>query len=378
MSRATIAIDSRYITAPLSGIGRYALNLLSGLAGLTPPHPIHVLVAPAALLPHHVRAAPHLNFITVPGSPYRLRDQWTLPDVLRRHQIGLLHSLDVFAPLRAWQVRKVITIYDLIPLVCRRQMPGSRKAQFSFLWRQWLQLQCRAAAGILTISQASARDIQRELGVAAHRITVVAGGIAPPAAPAGAAEIRSALGLETGVPYALYVGRRDPYKNIVRLIEAFAVARQRLSTPLHLVIAGAADRRFLEPEAAVARLGLAGRIRFLGHVSDDQLAALHAGAAVFAFPSLYEGQGLPPLEAMAAGVPVIASNRAAIPEVVGTAAVLVDPLNVTEMAEALVRILTDPVLATDLIRRGRLQAAPFTPQRQAAATLACYQQMVSA
>jgi glycosyltransferase involved in cell wall biosynthesis len=376
MDSPIIAIDARYLRPPLSGIGRYTRNLLQGLAkadavggqqgGIT------VFISPDAGLPPEVRTAPNLNLVPIPGSPYSLSDQLRFPRILRQHKIRLLHTMDTFAPILPIKAKRIVTLYDVIPLACKNDMWRSKKAQFSFIWRKWLQMQVGMADAIITISRASAQDITRQLGVPEKFITVIPSGIAPhtpssfdPGPPAS-----------NPSPYILYVGRRDPYKNIVRLIEAFALAAPSIPAPIQLVIAGAPDPRYMQPEAAAQRLAIADRVQFLGHVSDAQLASLYAHASLFVFPSLYEGQGLPPLEAMQAGVPVIASNRAAIPEAVGDAALLIDPANVTQIAAAIQQVLTTPELAASLVSRGRARAAQFTVERQAQATLDLYSRML--
>jgi glycosyltransferase involved in cell wall biosynthesis len=269
---------------------------------------------------------------------------------------------------------KIITIYDLIPITCRDVLHSSVKARWWRLWRCWLKLQSRTASRVITLSRHSAMDIERLLNAPADKIRIIPGGVESPGAPAAeiSAEIR---GIIQGGPFLLYVGRRDPYKNLAGLVQAFARVRAERND-CRLVLAGAPDARYMEPETETRRLGLESAVIFTGHVGDAAITALYRNAAVFVFPSLYEGFGLPPLEAMAGGAPVVASNRTSVPEAVGDAALLVDPAAPAEMAQAICRVLSDRALAATLREAGLKRAASFTLRRQAEQTLAVYEELI--
>jgi glycosyltransferase involved in cell wall biosynthesis len=177
-------------------------------------------------------------------------------------------------------------------------------------------------------------------------------------------------------PYILYVGSIEPRKNLPRLLVAYAHLRRRGSTRWRLVVAGPRKWKSGPVYDAVARLELAEHVHFAGFVPEADLPALYNGADLFAFPSLYEGFGLPVLEAMACGTPVVTANTSSLPEVAGAAALLVDPSDVEEIAGALRRVLEDPALARDLRERGLARAAQFSWERTARATVAVYEKVL--
>lgn len=368
-----VLIDARYVTGNLSGIERYTLNLLHGLGSLGAE--VSVLIPPGVAALEELGAYGSLRLIEAGGNPRRLADQWRIQPLVRRLRPALVHSLDAFAPLGA-PCRTLITLYDLIPLQFRHLLPASRKARAWPLWRAWLHVQCRCARGVLTISRYSAEAIRRVLHVPAPHLATP--GIAPPPPPDPAVDAAALkrVGLPPGHPYILYTGRMEPYKGVDRLVEAFDLARRRLPAPLHLLLVGEEDPRHPQAHAAVARLGLDDAVTFAGYAPDDELAALYRQASLFVFPSLCEGFGLPPLEAMSHGTPVIASNRTALPEAVGDAGLLVDPDDTAALADAIVRVLTDRALADRLADAGRRRAAEHTPERQAAMTLDVYRKLL--
>ena len=366
-----VAIDARYAKAPISGIGRYTLNLLRGIAQASPNGRILVLTADASALPEAVRKCPCFEFVKRTSNPRGLAEQFTAPRAIRRHGIRLLHSLDAFAPLCVSCLR-VITIYDLIPITCRDVLYSSSKARWWRLWRAWLKLQCRAASRVVTLSQHSAQDIERLLNVPPERIRIIPSGVQVEARADPLAEIGRII--RRG-PFILYVGRRDPYKNLAGLLRAFAQVRAQKGD-IRLVIAGAPDVRYREPEIEAQRLGLGDSVVLTGRVDDAGIAELYRNAAVFVFPSFYEGFGLPPLEAMACGAPVVASNRTSLPEAVGDAAILVDPADPSEMARAILRVLSDRPFALELREKGFRRAASFTVKKQAEQTLRLYEELV--
>ncbi len=276
------------------------------------------------------------------------------PDVLwvPAHVLPLIH------PRRA-----VVTIHDLGYL----HYPEGRSSylRLSTAWS------ARAAAHLIAVSEATRSDLVRALHVPPAKIAVIHHGVDERfrlvTDPAALGAIRERYGLVG--PYVLYVGTLRPRKNLVRLVEAFA----RLSIGegrLWLVLAGRKGGLTDETLAAVKRLGLTDRVLFTGYVPDEDAPLLMAGARLFVLPSLYEGFGLPVLEAMACGVPVVCANVASLPEVAGDAALLVDPTDVAALAEAMRQALTDTDLRRDLIARGFRQAARFSWDRCAAETLA--------
>lgn len=371
-----IAVDARYAGAPLSGIGRHTLNLLHGLRFLPEAERVAVLVNDRTQLDPALREHSSLELIEAPGSPYSPLVQARTVAQLRRLGVRLLHSPDAFGPLAAPSLRTVVTIADVIPLCCRQQLRHTRKARFAPIWRWWLKTQCRVADAIVTVSRHSAADIQRELGVSPAKLHVIPNSIVPasdngrvrPAPPAAASD-------STFAPRILYVGRRDPYKNVDGLVRAFARVRERMPEA-RLIIVGSPDPRYQEAEQVTRQLGLEDAVCFTGFADDAELERLYASASVFAFPSLYEGFGLPPLEAMRHGVPVVASDRTCLPEVLGDAAHFADPENADAFADAMLRVLEDPPLAATLRERGLSRVEQYRPTDQARNTCALWRRLL--
>ena len=365
-----IGIDARSVGASLGGVERYTLNLLYGLAAVEPGFRLRVLVGRKTELPPEIGSCPALERVEVAGAPRKLADQFLLAEIGRRLGLRLLHCTDALGPLRVG-CRRLVTLHDVIGLACREVPPQSRKARWPRTWKSWLKIQCACSAGVVTVSAFSKSDIIRHLGITPEKIHVVHNGVRLPAVEPTMP--RSLAHLKPGGRLLLHVGRRETYKNVAGLVQALGLVRAASQEPVDLVIAGAPCRHDDSLREEARLLGLQECVHFAGYVEERELAWLYEAASVFVFPSFYEGFGLPPLEAMAHGLPVVASNRASIPEVVGDAALCVDPANPRPMAEAILRVLSDPVLAGRLAQAGKARAAEFTVQEQARAHLAIYQ-----
>lgn len=365
-----VAIDARHADPRVSGIDRYTLNLLRGIGAVGPGFRVAVLVSAPSALPADVGASQALELVPWPRAAGRLADQWRLREAARRLGVRVLHTPDAFAPLAA-PCRTVITLHDLIGLVCRPLLRASAKGRWPRTWKVWLQAQCRAADAIVTVSRHSAADLARLLWVPRGKVHVI-----PNAPGLGPARGRAGQGTPgAGGRFVLCVGRADPYKNLVGLVRAFRIVRDRLGAEVRLVIVGRPDPRYPEAGDEVRRLGLADAVDFAGHVSDERLATLYGAAGVYAAPSLYEGFGLSPLEAMGFGTPVVSSDRASLPEVLADAALYADPESPEAMAAAIVRVLSDGSLAARLGSAGRRRAAEFSLRRTAAAHLDLYERL---
>jgi glycosyltransferase involved in cell wall biosynthesis len=286
-------------------------------------------------------------------------DQVVLPAALRREGVEVFLSPYYKRPLVA-PCPVVVTIHDLFFI----GYPGRRRPLYDLAMTRLARLYARGADAIIADSEHSRRAIVARLGIAAERIAVIPVGLGPefqPATPSAAQRARYGL----GPCYALYVGNFLPHKNLPRLLRAWATLALPLRTAHRLVLAGghAAGRPALADLAA--SLGLAEGVVFAGVVDDADLPALYGGAAVVVLPSLEEGFGLPALEAMACGAPVVASRRGALPEVVGDAGVLVDPEDEGALAGALARVLGDQLDRDALARQGLARAATFTREHTA-------------
>lgn len=284
--------------------------------------------------------------------------QAVLPGLLRRAGAGAFYS-PVPDGMLAPVCPQVVTIHDLIPL----RFPAS-SPRLRHYFRTVVPRIARASAAIIAMSEATRRDVVELLGVPAGRVHVAYQGYraevfrpVDAAGAAGAGELeamRARFGLGR---YLLCVGEGRPYKNVPALLRAFARVRD---PGLELVIAGRAARREVDLPALADSLGVVERVRFPGFVADEELRLLYAGAEAFVFPSLYEGFGIPPLEAMACGCPVISSDRASLPEVCGEAAVYVDPEREESIVGAIERVVGDAALRAELRERGLERARRFS------------------
>lgn len=366
--RLRIVLDARATTPHFPGVSRATLGLLAGLAEIEHPHHVAVLGWNAYPPPGHA-AFGDARFIriSVRATPLGLAQQWRLPLLSRSLQPDLWHAPFYVRPF-AGIPRPIVTIYDVIGRVMPGALPSPRSRLFFELA---IRLSLRGAAQIITSSAATKHDLIAEYGVRAKRIGVIPLAADRSFAPQPDAAIR-VLRERYALPprYLLYFGSNKPHKNQTTLVRAFA----RVQTNVPLVIAGAWDRRFGESKQIVEELGLGDRVRFIHEVAAADVPALLSGALAFVFPSRYEGFGLPPLEAMACGTPVIASNSSSLPEVVGDAGLLIEP-EAAPLAEALQRLVDDPALREDLATRGLERARGFTWAETARQTLAVYEQV---
>jgi alpha-1,3-rhamnosyl/mannosyltransferase len=364
-----IVIDARDVSPSMSGIGRYVAGLLRGLRELDPPEPIRALTLPAheSLVRRCIDGAPNMTTETCDCSPWSVRNQLDLPRRLRAMNAAVYHCPYVYAPLLAHRVRTMITVHDLIPLVCAEYLRASRKGRFRHAWKFWCSRQYAKADLIVTVSEHSKRDLVQYAGVKAQKILRIYNGVDRSAAATDRDTLRARWNLRRRI--ICTVSRHDPYKNLAGLVRAFARLPRDLRETCTLVITGRADARFQEPQRLARELNLTDCVVFTDYINDADRAGLLRMSELFVYPSLYEGFGLPPLEAMAEGVPVICSSASSLPEVAGDAAVLLDPHNEQAMADAIVRVLTDASLAQRLRQLGPARAASFSWRSCASAHL---------
>ncbi|HUX88881.1 MAG TPA: glycosyltransferase family 1 protein [Chloroflexota bacterium] len=376
--QSRLGLNALFLHFPFSGTGRYVGQLIAGIdqfvepvligARAFPPDPSVVSARPVQLL--------QSPFDRLPRSLAKIWfEQVALPSAATRSRVDLVHYPYFAAPV--WRRQPtVVTVHDLVPIV----RPEYRRTAGQRLYTALVSRGVQAADRILTDSWASAGDLQRLLGVSKAKIRVIPLAVDARFRPLATSEeadwARRVLAThEVDGPYVLYLGGLDRRKNVERLIEAFAALKRDRNVPHQLLIVGAlraGEPFFYDPRPDLARLGIAGSVRFLGAVGDDDVRALHCCADAFVFPSLYEGFGLPPLEALACGAPVVCSLASSLPEVVGEAGLLFDPTDPLALADTLGRVLTDSALREDLRRRGPVQAAAFRWDTTVAATAQVY------
>lgn len=375
--RRVVGLDLSSEPVRSTGVGRYAVALCRALAELDPPDVRFVAFGPRGL---GLQEVPGLEVVATPfgegrSAARRAFQQTALPALARARGVELLHSVNNLPPL-GWPESLVLTFQDAKLYRAAAGAPLPRR----FYRRSMHRWGARRARRVLVASEYSKREAVRALGVAPHRVRVVPFGVeAERFAPSEATErsdpaVLARHHLNSGT-YVLSVATREPAKNLPRVLRAFASLASRRSD-IELVLCGGRGWGGDDLEALSARLGIAQRVRFLGYVADEDLPALYRSARAFLFPSLVEGFGLPILEAMAAGTPVVTSTATACPETAGGAAVLVDPADVVDIARGLAEAL-EPERAADLRARGLARASQCTWRRCAEGTLACYREAIA-
>jgi glycosyltransferase involved in cell wall biosynthesis len=354
-----IAIDARKIRD--YGIGTYLRNLLRHLSRLD-AQTEYVLLCRADDSTAMEEVGANFRAIPETAKSYSIREQVRIPLALRRERIDLFHAPHyVLPPLTP--CKSVVTIHDCIHLRFPQYLPHRLGYAYA---RSAMWMATHRANRVLTVSEASKRDILRYFHIPEKRIDVIYNAIddrlGETPQPDEIERVRDRYQLNA--PYVLYAGNIKPHKNLERLIEAFHMLRQDPDlTHVKLLIIGDEISKYATLRRAVHRYKLHKYVRFFGFVPDKTLAVLYRLARVFVFPSLYEGFGFPPLEAMASGTPVITSNVSSLPEVVGDAALLIDPLDPAAIAQAMRRVLMDSELREDLRQRGLRRVKDFSWER---------------
>lgn len=365
-----VGFDVTPLLPPRSGIGRYTLELYRALAERYPEVELRPLGNRGAV-GRELRAVGGMADVRLSGPRFPLRAVWmqaVLPYWLPFSGLDLCHFTNYYAPLAAG-TPIVATFHDVSPLTMPEFHPGPRVvASRIFLGR----IAAKARA-VIAVSQSARRDLVKVLGLPEERVHVVYEAPSPQFQPvrddARTAEVLARHHVAPG--YLLYVGTVEPRKNLVRAIEAVGQLAGT-GTPATLVIAGRLGWKYRPILARVEELGLGNRVRFLGFVPDADLPVLMSAATAFVYASLLEGFGLPVVEAMACGTPVVTSSGGATEEVAGGAALLVDPLDVAAIADGLARVLGSAGVREEMRGRGLARASQFSWARAAHDTAAVY------
>jgi glycosyltransferase involved in cell wall biosynthesis len=380
-----IGLDARFLTHPQKGgFKTYTENLVAALAILDTKNEYVLYVDRPFLDQSCLPCKPNFEcrvvsgLFPVVGMPWR--EQIGLVRQVGRDRIDLFHSLCLTAPLNL-SCPLVITIHDMIWAFPEKY---SNLEYRSFKWNLILlydrlipKYAIRNASAIITVSQSSKNDIINYLGLNPDRIFVTheaAGSSFYRARNKKTIEsIRQKCDLHSS--YILALGAADPRKNIRTLVHAYSLLPDELRVKYKLAVVQTHHLLVRELTEQVDQMGLKNNIRYLWEVSNDDLAALYNAASLFVFPSFYEGFGLPPLEAMACGTPVIASNNSSIPEIVGDAALLFSAENAEELAELISTVLANPELQLDMRKRGIDRAATFSWKNCALETIEVYKKV---
>jgi glycosyltransferase involved in cell wall biosynthesis len=363
-----IVIDVRTISDHFPGIGRYTYHLVRCLAKLRDRD--ELLLAYNPEIPNTrfdvgaLAAEPGVRIVPTTARPFTMREQLRLPYELYKLSPDVTHFPYPIMPYAAPRPG-VLTIHDIIPLRC----PKLFSIRQRILYRISLSLALRSASLVICPSEATLADLKSKFETDTSRLYVVHEGVSESFRPCAKDEVeraRNAYGLPER--YLLYVGSNKPHKNLSALVNAYA----RLQAAPPLVIAGAEDPRYMQTRRKIETLGLGNRVLFAGAIKEPDLPALYCGAHAFIFPSLYEGFGLPPLEAMACGTPVACSNIPSLSETVGNSALLFDAEDAGSISAAIGRLVDDESLRSELRERGLRRAAAMSWDCTAQKTLDLY------
>ena len=386
-----VCLDLSPVVYQRAGLGTYARHLAEGLLALEGGPALTAFYNGSATypLPPNLASLPTYT-LPLATRPWRLvaalsqqlnvgLDRWLL-------DCDLFHATEHLLP-RLKGPRTVLTVHDLIFLLFPEyHLPLNR-----WFLNRFMPLFIRRADAIIAISQCTKDDLIRHYGVPSEKVTVIYEGVDSRFHPVTDPDVLGRVRARYGLPehYILYVGTIEPRKNLTALLEAFVALRKQASNrqpatsnqrleagSWKLVIAGKRGWLYEGFFRRLRELGLEGEVILLGFVPDEDLPALYSAAELFVFPSLYEGFGLPVLEAMACGTPVIASNASSLPEVVGEAGILIDPHDVGGLVKAMGRVLMDGGKRREMREKGLQQAARFSWERTAAMTLGVYRSVL--
>ena len=374
-----IAIDIRRMYE--FGLATYIRNVVRTLGRIDSTNEYY-LVGAAARFEQLGELPQNFHFLPLQNPETTFANYLEMHKVINAHQVDLIHVPHTFWRPLITKAPFVITVHDLLDYMYRaRTNNGARRMMHSYFTRQVMH----HAARIFAVSNFTKRDVGRFFNVKPEKIEVVYNALDENflrghSTAAEQAIIRGRYQVDS--PFLLYAGRISPHKNVARIIEAFSALKGELAKEgtypdLKLIVIGDEVSKNPDIRRAVTRSGVQHDVRFLGYVSIDVLRVFFDMAKVFVFPSLYEGFGLPPLEAMAHGTPVVASNTSALPEVVGNAALMVNPENVFEISRALLRVLTDQSLRERMKAAGIEQAHRFSWDASVGRMLEIYAQVVA-
>jgi glycosyltransferase involved in cell wall biosynthesis len=384
-----IGVNALFLQKPATGSGQHLYHLLEGLDAYDKRN-AYVLLSPRFRKAYQVRF-PHLS------DRFRNVEVWTkmarlgenveklwweqvgLLQAARKEEVDLLHCPYFAAPV-AQLYPTVVTIHDVIPLV----LADYRRRESSRIYTALVSFTSKKARAIITVSECSRRDIVRTLGIPAEKISVIGNAVHPGYYPINDSWLLAAVRERYNIAhkYVLYFGGFDLRKNVQRIIRSYAALPAALQDEYQLVIAGRlhllGHPLYPDPRPLVRELGLGDRIIFTGQIREQDKAPLYSGAAVFVFPSLYEGFGMPVLEAMACGAPVVTSDSSALPEVVGDAGLLVNPYSQPAITEAMATLLEDPRRRAELGARARARSRDFSWRQVAEQTVNVYERVKAA
>jgi glycosyltransferase involved in cell wall biosynthesis len=361
-----VGIDARLVYYSQAGIGQYILHLVSGLAQVDTQNEYVLLQSRKD--DTTILEQPNFRRVSLWTPSHHRLERYALNVELMRLGLDVLHSPDFIPPHRP-SCRSVITVHDLAFLLYPHFLTKESARYYGHIDQA-----VRWTDHIISVSESTKRDTIQHLGVPEDKITVVYEAANPIFQPVDREIAREHVRNRHGIdgPYILFVSTIEPRKNVPTLLRAVWQLMECYKEDVRLVLAGGKGWLFEDAFAVVDELELNGRVHFVGRVPSEDLLYLYNAAEMLAHPAFYEGFGLPPLEAMACGLPAIVSNVASLPEVVGDAGLLIDPHDVDELTVAMWRVLNDDELRWEMRDKGLRQADFFSWERAARETMEIY------
>jgi glycosyltransferase involved in cell wall biosynthesis len=371
-----IGIDATALPAQPVGAGNYIVNLIRALASVNERDELFIFAQPDGRELIGVPESGNFRWVVVPASgiPKRLLwEQAFLPRLAGKTGLDLLHSLHYTRPRRL-PCSSVVTFHDMTFFLYPQLHTRPKRLFFPSA----IRASARRADAIIAVSESTRRDSMRLLGIPGEKIFTTHLGVDPAFHPVRDPEMLAAVRRKYDLPvlFILSVGLVEPRKNLSGLIHAYRSALEQGITH-RLVVVGRLGWRYRQVLDEIESLGLRGQVQFTGYIPQGDLPIVYNLASLFVYPTIYEGFGLPPLEAMACGTPVVTSDVASLPEIVGEAGILVPPGDQQALSQALRAVLADPGLQSHLETQGPQQASQFTWERTARQTLQVYRQVLA-
>lgn len=361
-------IDAGPMGGGITGAGRYAFKLLDEVLSLEPDIPLRIIIPPSNKYSWDTNSwSNYENVILETADITGFGLSRALYYAYNRPSCSVHHSLSSYIPFFIDSNQTLVTIHDLKQFMLPESSEKLNLAKRSFV-KYRIKRSAKVADHIITVSEHTKSDLTELFNIAPKDISVI------PLGP-GSGKVDVYGDPPVSKPFILFIGEIRPHKNIHTLIEAYQQYKQENGCDIDLVIAGSTRNNYQAELEEIIDDKYRSNIHFLGHVNDETVALLYSHATLFVFPSLYEGFGLPPIEAMGYDTPVIASNRASIPEVVGDAGEYFDPSNTEELTSKLEAVLNDKSLHNQLIKKGRNRYEEFSWERTARETLDVYRRV---
>lgn len=371
-----IGIDATALPLQPVGAGIYMINLVRALAAVNERDELVIFTHPAGRKQMAVQESKRFRWAVVPDKSIPRRLLWEqigLPRLVGKMRLDLLHSLHYTRPWRL-PCRSVVTFHDMTFFLYPQLHTRSKQAFFPLT----IRASARSADAIIAVSESTRADSIRLLGIPGEKIIATPLGVDPAFRPIRDLESLDVVRQRYNLPdrFILYVGLVEPRKNLSGLIRAYRSALEG-GIAHRLVVVGRFGWSYQQVLDEIEALGLQERVQFTGYIPQADLPIVYNLASLFVYPTLYEGFGLPALEAMACGTPVVTSNVASLPEIIGEAGVLIPPGDQQALSQALQDVLSDPGLQTHLAIKGPQQASQFTWERTARQTLQVYRQVLA-